>query len=569
MNTPRFTRRTGHRLPPFAAPIAVLCAIAGTLVGCQSTPDKSTTQVAAQAPLLFEGMGSHTRDIAASNPRAQQFFNQGLNWTFAFNHDEAERSFREAARLDPANPMPWWGIALVNGPHINNPEMSAEQSRKAWEALGEAQARAGAASGANRALIEALAHRYESPAPADRAGLNRRYADAMRAVWAAYPGDDDVGVLYAESLMDLRPWDLWALDGTPRPETPIVVETLEAVLVLNPNHPGACHLYIHAVEASPNPAKADVAANTLRNLVPASSHMVHMPSHIDVRMGRWALAADTNARAASVDARYRKLSPKQGFYRFYMVHNQHFFAYTCMMEGRSKDAIETARAVAASAPPDMISEMAPVLDGYMTIDLEALKRFGKWDELLNEPKPPQYFPVKTSIWHADRAVAFAAKGDTASAEQEQALFREAVKKVPKDARVGNSPAVEVLAVADHVVAGEIAYRKGQIDTSISELRAAIKIEDGLRYDEPPDWMVPARHTLGAVLVSANRIDEAEKVYREDLARWPENGWSLHGLHECLERQGSPEAAAVEARFRKAWSRSDTKITSSCLCVTMR
>jgi tetratricopeptide (TPR) repeat protein len=516
---------------------------------------------------LFDGMGTHARAITTTSADAQRFFNQALVWTFAFNHDEAIRLYTQAAELDPAAAMPWWGIALCNGPHINNPIVDAAHASSAWNAIQEARKRRSAAGPVEQALIDALAQRY-SPTPLpDGKVREREYADAMRRVWAANPRDPDIGTLFAESLMDLRPWDLWKKDGSPQAETTEIVETLERVLALAPNHPGALHLYIHAVEASPDPARAMDEADRLRNLVPGSGHLVHMPAHIDVRTGRWAAASEANVRAAEADRRYRALSPRQGFYRVYMAHNHHFLAFASMMEGRFAVARKAARDMIAGVPQEFLSESAALIDGVMSIELDVLKRFGKWDELLAQPAPAANLPITTAMWRFSRGIAHAAKGDVAAAKREQEQFRKAVAALPEGAMMSINPARNVLAVGEDMLAGEIEYRAGNIDAAVALLRAAVAKEDQLTYMEPPEWIQPVRHALGAVLLAEGRAKEAEAVYREDLKKLPDNGWSLNGLASSLRKQGrAAEAEQVEARFKKAWTRSDTPIATSCLCV---
>ncbi len=516
---------------------------------------------------LFEGMGSHSRVITTTSPEAQRYFDQGLIWSFAFNHDEAIRSFREAARLDPDCAMAWWGVALCNGPHINNPTMPPERSRDAWVALQRAQERVANANAAEKALIEALAKRYADPPPTDRRALDEAYAAAMRRVWQAHRDDPDIGTLFAESLMDLQPWDLWTPDGQPKGVAPEVLTVLEGVLAKAPEHPGACHLYIHAMEAGPHPEKADAAAEQLRTAVPIAGHLVHMPAHIDVQVGRWAQAADQNRAAIKADRRYRALSPHQGFYNVYMAHNHHFLAFASMMEGRSKEAIKAARSMIAGVPDDFLKEQPALIDPYMMIELDVLKRFGRWDDVLKQPRPAPTLPITTAFWHYARGIAYSAKGDVPAAKREQEDFHAAVRTVPADALMAINSAHKVLSIADSVLAGEIALAREQYDEAAAALREAVRIEDELLYMEPPEWIQPSRHTLGAVLTAAGRHAEAEKVYREDLDRWPENGWSLYGLAACLRVRGATaEAQQVEARFKKVWANADTTIGSSCLCV---
>ncbi len=520
----------------------------------------------ALAARLLPGMGSHRRAVSTVSRDAQRWFDQGLVLAMSFNHDEAIRSFAEAARLDSGCAMAWWGIALANGPHINNPAMSEQQSRDAWAALGRAMAMRGKASPVERALIEALATRYADPPPADRRALDEAYAAAMREVWRAHPADADVGVLFAEALMDLRPWDLWKADGSPQPGTEEVTATLEAVLRRAPKHPGANHLWVHLVEASPHPERGVAAADRLRTLVPGAGHMVHMPAHIYSRVGRWADAAEANVRAIEADRRYRELSPRQGFYSVYMAHNRHFLSWAAQMEGRSEVALRAAREMIANFPEDFVRESAFFADGYMNVELETLMRFGRWEELLSVPEPPDYLPITRAFRHFARGTAFAALGRLEEADRAQADFRAAVGRVTDEMIVGNNPARLVLAIAEHQLAGEILNRRGDVDGAVRELREGARLEDTLRYNESPDWLLPVRHALGAVLVRAKRWSEAEAAYREDLARNPENGWSLWGLARALRAQERiAEAGAVEARFRRAWKRADVSLESTCYC----
>ncbi len=541
---------------------------ASVLIGaCQGPGPRGNVT---SGPQLFEGLGTYHRPVTTSSPQAQRYFDQGLVLTMAFNHDEAIRSFEEAARLDPGCAAAWWGIALCSGPHINNPEMSAAQSRAAWTALQKAVALSGQASPTERALIQALTARYADPPPADRRPLDEAYARAMRDVWLAHRKDPDIGTLYAEAMMNLRPWDLWTLDGRPQPGTEEIVAVLEEVLRMVPDHPGACHLYIHAVEASPRPERALAAADRLRDRVPGAGHLVHMPSHIYARTGRWAAASTANEKAIAADQRYQAASPRQEFYRVYMAHNHHFLAFASMMEGRRAAGLRAAREMIAGIPPEYIQANPALVDPYLCIKLDVLKRFGRWDELLREPAPPEYLPITTAMWHFSRGIAYAVKKQFDPAEREQAAFRAAVARVPADAMFQVNRAHDVLAIADYVLVGEIAFMRGQTEAAVAALEAGIEIEDRLRYMEPPEWIQPVRHTLGAVLLEAGRHADAERVYREDLRRWPENGWSLHGLSRCLRARGAnDQAAAVERRFRDAWARADVSISASCACAERR
>ena len=515
---------------------------------------------------LFEGLGRHSRKVTTTSPKAQRYFDQGLAFMYAFNHDEAIRAFRRAGELDPKCAMAPWGVAIANGPHINNPVVPEDRAKAAFEAQDQAKALAAGASPVERALIEALAARYALPPPEDRKPLEQAYADAMRKVWQAFPSDTDVGALFAESLADLRPWDLWTPDGKPQPGTEELLATLEAVLALDPKHPLANHLMIHAVEASPHPEKADRAADTLRDLAPGLGHLVHMPSHIDVRRGRWPQAIDANAKAIEADRRYTARSPKQGFYRLYMAHNHHMLTYAAMMTGQSALALRTIREMVADIPLEFL-RANPFADGFMAMPLEVLMRFGRWDEILAEPAFPDFVPISRSLQHYARAVAHAAKDDVAAAEKEQAAFVEARARVPKEAFFGNNTGSDVLDVAESFMKGEILFRSGRVDEGLAALREAAAREDKLRYDEPPDWIQPVRHALGAALLQAGRFAEAETVFREDLARLPENGWGLYGLQRALQLQKkTDEAKATEKRFDAVWKQADVKIKSACLCL---
>ncbi len=505
--------------------------------------------------------------MTTSSAEAQAWFDQALTLTFAFNQDEAIRSYKEAARLDPTCAMAWWGVAYCNGPHINNPSMDEEHDQAAWEAIGKAVALSPGASEVERALIGALSKRYAETPPADRTALDQAYAAAMKAVWRAHSHDADVGTLFAESLMDLHPWDLWTHDGRAKEDTPEIVETLERVLAMAPDHPGANHFYVHTVEASAHPERGTAAADRLKSLVPGAGHLVHMPAHIYARTGRWADAAAANERAIEVDRAYRARSPEQGFYHIYMLHNHQFLAWGSMMEGRSSVAIREAREMMSEIPPPMLEALAPFVDGVVALPLATMMRFGRWEEILREPEPPAFLPVTRALWHFARGTALASTGRMDEAEGERKALDGIAAGVKDDVKVGNSLAKDILGIASHALEGEIAAQRGRVDEAVAELEQAVKIEDGDRYDEPPDWLQPVRHTLGAVLLRAGRATDAERVYREDLVRWPGNGWALWGLARSLERQGrDDDARAVKARFEKAWARADVKLDTTCLCL---
>ena len=523
---------------------------------------------AAREP-LYDGLGSYTRKITTDSREAQRYFNQGLAFLHGFNHRAAIRAFQQAAEIDPECAMTHWGVALACGPHINSMAVPPPAAELAWKELGLAQKNAENASPVERALIDALAKRYANPQPEDRSGLDRAYADAMREVWKKYPNDPDVGALFAEAMMNLRPWDQWTPDGKPQPGTDEIIGTLNAVLTLNSNHPLANHLYIHAVEASPNPERAMAAADRLRNLQPGLAHNVHMPSHIDIRTGQWLKAVDTNAKAVEADQRHRKIfGTAKGFLNVYVAHNRHMLAYAAMMTGQRDLAMKHIRAMVAEMPADFVEENALQAEGNVAMPLEVMVRFGLWDEILAEPeKYTDKMWFTRAFHHAARAIAYAAKGDTVNARKAQSIFLERAKLVPKEDFVSNNSCEALLAVAIPMVEGEILIAEGKIDSGIEQLRAAIQKEDALKYDEPPGWLIPVRHSLGAVLMKQQRFAEAEQVYRDDLARLPENGWSLLGLAESLRKQkkNADEIAQTQAKFEKVWAKADLTITTSCLC----
>jgi tetratricopeptide (TPR) repeat protein len=525
-------------------------------------------ELAAKEP-LYDGLGSYSRKVTTKSAEAQRYFDQGLGFLQGFNHRAAIRAFQQAAELDPQCAMAHWGVALACGPHINAMAVPPAAAELAWKELGLAQKNAGNAHPIEQALIDALAKRYANPQPEDRSGMDRAYADAMREVWKKYPEDPDVGALFAEAMMNLRPWDQWTPDGKPQPGTDEIIATLEVVLKLDPDHPLANHLYIHAVEASPNPERAIAAADRLRNLQPGLAHNVHMPSHIDIRTGQWLKAVDTNAKAVEADERYRRIfGPPKGFLNVYIAHNRHMLAYAAMMTGQREMAMKHIRAMVAEIPPDFLKENSLQAEGNIAMPLEVMVRFGLWDQILAEPeKYTDKMWFTRAFHHAARAIAYAAKGETANARKAQSVFLERAKLVPKEDFVSNNSCEALLGIVVPMVEGEILIAEGKVESGIEQLRAAIQKEDALKYDEPPGWLIPVRHSLGAVLMKQKRFAEAEQVYRDDLARLPENGWSLLGLAESLRKQkkNADEIAQTQEKFKKVWAKADLNITTSCLC----
>ncbi|TWU13316.1 Tetratricopeptide repeat protein [Symmachiella macrocystis] len=538
-----------------------------TAIGQEAVAERSAPAGPTDQPQLFEGMGPHRRAITTNSPEAQKYFNQALTWMYSFNHDEAIRSFRRAAELDDQCAMAWWGIAFCEGPNYNDEIMTEERSAAAWDALQQAQTRIENTTPVERALIEALGHRYAKPWPEDRTGLEQAYADAMAKVWETYSDDADVGTLYAEALMVQKPWQLYALDQTPAEGTDKIIATLERVMEIEPEHPGANHYYIHAVEPSKNPYRALPSAKRLSDLVPASGHMLHMPSHIHVKTGFWDEAIVQNQKALRSDTKYRARSANHAMQHTYMVHNAHMLAFTSMMTGREKQALAAARATWDNTPPEVLEVVGPIIDLWMCSVYDVQKRFGRWDAILAEEQPPEYLPITTAIWRAHRAVAYAAKKDFPAAVREQAEFRKAKAAIPAEHMAFGDPAHTILEVSEFFIAAEIALQQGDWKTSAELLEQAAVIEDRLNYGEPPQWLQPVRHTLGAVYLSDKRYADAERVYREDLAKWPRNGWSLYGLSRALELQGKTEEAdGYRQLYRGVWAQADEPLGTSCKCI---
>lgn len=523
----------------------------------QQTPmhDHQDATANSSAVPLYDNLGDHKLTIETSSELAQQYFDQGLRLTYAFNHGEAIRAFAEAARLDPDCAMCYWGIALAHGPNINLP-MDSLNAVGAYAAIQEALARKDHASERERAYIDALATRYASPPPADRAALDSAYADAMGALATQFPDDHEASTLYAEALMDLSPWNYWEADATPRPATPIILQHLEKVIESNPNHPGACHFYIHAVEAA-HPEKGIACAERLAALMPGAGHIVHMPAHIYIRVGRWNDAIEINQHATHVDETYIADQRPTGAYPVaYYPHNYHFLAFAASMAGRGAEAIEAARNAAARMPLEG-ALLAQELEGIVPFEHLTLVRFGRWEDVLALPMPAPELSYATGLTHYARGVAFAATGKWDEAEAAHLAL------TGLSAVVEGEPGNTVLMIAEEALAGEIASRQGRLDEAIDHFRAATALEDGLVYIEPPFWYYPIRHSLGAVLLRAEQPAEAEAVYRQDLKRFPENGWSLYGLAQSLRAQGrTDEAAEVDAALARSWDQADVTLTAS-------
>ena len=548
--------------------IRVLC-LAGLVAGASTALAQghghpaATATAGARAPLF--DLGTWTHRITTASPDAQRYFDQGLVLAYGFNHAQAIMSFEQAARLDPDCAMAWWGVALAHGPNINFP-MDSTAERPAWEALQKALARAATAGEAEQALIRALAKRYDDPAAARRAtrtALDSAYAAAMRDVWRRFPGDADAGALFAEALMDLNPWNFWTADGKANPGTDEIVATLEAVLRFAPHHPGANHFHIHALEASKDPGRALASAERLATLAPDAGHLVHMPGHIWQRVGRYADSEAANVRAARVDSLYLAIHKPEGIYpMMYVPHNVHFIWAAASMDGRSAAALAAARRLGPMVPIEMLRAM-PMLEFVSPTVYYAQVRFGRWAEILREPAPPVDLRFTRGMWHYARGLAFAATQSLPKARVELDSVKAIAAATPPDFMVSFNSAAALLRLAGNALAGEIAARQGKVDEAVRAFQAGIAEESALRYDEPPAWHLPVRQQLGAVLLDAGRIADAEAAYRADLEANPDNGWSLYGLARCLRaRKADDLAADAERRFQKAWARADVKITAS-------
>jgi tetratricopeptide (TPR) repeat protein len=554
--------------------LAVAALFAGVSVGGLATdPPAPGTPESKAEPLvgatLLVGLGDYHFPITSGQPQVQRWFDQGLMLTFGFNHDAAERSFLKATELDPGCAMCWWGAALVLGPHVNG-GMDPANNPVAWTRLQRALALAPGASKREQEFIRALAARYAEDPPPDRRPLDEAYARSMGLLVQARPADLDAAVLYAEALMDLQPWDYYDAQLQPKGNTATIVATLESVLARDPNHAGALHLYVHAVEASANPQRGVVAADRLRALIPGSGHLVHMPAHIYSRVGRWHDAVLANQRAIEADNAYLDTcrGNTRGLYPLgYVPHNHHFLWFAASMEGASEVAHEAALQTAARVNlPDLMRQpgFAGLQHYWMTPWFDRV-RFGRWNEIVEQPNPAPDLPYVTAIWHYAQAMADVRQGRLESASRHHAEL----------ARLAADPAMEKLTVwdryslanaariAERTVAAELALARKDPEAAIAALREAVVIEDSIPYDEPPGWHAPVRQTLGAVLLATHRPAEAELVYREELRRNPDNGWSLRGLSDSLAAQKRmDEARQAEQHFAAAWAHADVRLAQS-------
>lgn len=536
-----------------------------TQAPCHHAPSATLALASTQTKTvpLYEGLDQYRYPISTQNAQAQRYFNQGLLLSYGFNHAEAARSFREAARLDPNCAMCYWGTALVLGPNINA-TMDKDAVPQAWEALQAAirLSQHSSTSPREKALIQALAKRYTSQPVDDRKSLDLAYADAMRRMTKRYPADLDVATLFAEALMDTMPWDYWQPNGQPKPDAVEIFQTLESVLKRNPQHPGANHLYIHAVEKV-KPELGLAAADRLMKLFPNAGHLVHMPSHIYIRTGRYHDAVLSNQQGIKADDAYLAQTQAQGIYPLaYKPHNHHFLWFAALMTGQSQVALDAANQT-AKVDPKLLGEgeLAGALQHYSIIPLMTQVRFSRWDDILATPAPTQ--PYQKGIWHYGRGRAFLSKGQATQAAQElKQLQAIATNPTLKDLKIwGFNSTASILEIANRVLAGELATQAKQYSQAIGHLKTAVKLEDALVYTEPADWYQPTRQALATVLLRAGKAREAEQTYRADLKIYPDNGWSLYGLAQSLQAQGkTKEARSIQTRFQSAWKYADVRLT---------
>jgi tetratricopeptide (TPR) repeat protein len=533
-----------HRIAMFF--VLPLCAIAFAQEHAAHQQTKPVT--------LMTGLGNLHHPVSTRNPQAQQFFDQGLRLIYAFNHDEAARSFQHAAELDPKLAIAYWGIAEAIGPNYNDPADSP-RFKQAHEAIQKAVDLLANASPSEQAYIQAMAKRFPADPNANLRKAAEEYHDAMREVVKQFPDDLDAATLFAEAGMNLHPWGLWHPDGTPEVGTEEIQATLESVMRRDPNHLGAVHYYIHTVEASPNPEKALAGANRLAALAPAAGHIVHMPAHVYIRTGDYAAAVKTNEQAAAVDRAYIAASGANGIYpAMYYSHNLHFIAMCSAMDGDYPEAKKGADMLAAHVGP-MVKDMPPI-EGFMTIPMAVDIRFHKWDSILKTAQPDPAMKTTTVFWHFARGMALAATGKVSDAEAEYKVLADAEQATPPDAVFNmpiNNKTKDILKIAESVLGAKIAMAKKDNAGAIAQLQSAVAIQDTLKYGEPPDWFFPVRESLGAAMLMNGDAASAESVFRADLDRNPRNPRSLFGLQQALKAQGKDyDAGFIETQFRSSW-----------------
>ena len=553
-----------------------LCVLCLSVIGCGGdpaavVPDSGVSDLAQRAGApLFEGMGTFHMPVTTADPDAQRYFDQGMVLAFGFNHAESIRSFRAAQTLDPSCAMCFWGEALATGPNINVTSngkaiMSADERAGARAAIDKALGLMAGLTEKERDWIRALDQRYDGDAESSREPLDRAWADALEAMAKQYPEDTTVASIYAEALMNTMPWDYWGPSGEAKPDTQAVIASLEGVMAADPGHPLALHLYIHALEASSNVQKAEAAADRLSDLVPGSGHLVHMPSHIYFRVGRYQDSALANIRAAEVDEAYIAQCNAQGFYpALYYPHNIHFLWASATMQGQSELSLESARRVVANVRVEQV-EQFPTIQFFRTVPMLSLVRFARWDEIFAEPEPHESFAFARAIWHYGRGVAYAATAQPELARGELAAI-EALEPMVDEIFMGNVyPAKDLLGIAKALLRGELAYRQGSAAEAVEHFAEAVSLQDALPYTEPPFWYYPTRQSLGAALLADGRAEEAQGVFEADLKQYPMNGWSTFGLAEAMRVQGDEAGAKkVLDRFETLWQFADVTLSTSIL-----
>jgi tetratricopeptide (TPR) repeat protein len=545
--------------------ILVLLLICGA-----ATAQQHESQSSAKPVTLMPGLGNLHHPVTTSNPQAQEFFDQGLRLIYAFNHEEAARSFQHAAELDPSLAMAYWGVAESLGPNYNDPDSDDARFQQAYQSIQKAVALAPKATLGEQAYIQAMAQRFPADPKADRRKAGEIYRDSMREVVKRFPDDLDAATLFAESSMDLNAWALWHSDGTAAPGTDEIIATLESVIRRDPNHMGAVHYYIHAVEASPNPERALAGANRLASLAPAAGHLVHMPAHIYVRTGDFDAAVKTNQQAAAADRAYIQASGAQGVYPLmYYSHNLHFIAMAASMDGDYVAASGASAMLAAHVGP-AVKNMPP-LESFMIVPIAVEIRFHKWDKILQLPQPDPAMKAATFYWHFARGMALAGEGKTAEAEAEYKIVADTERQTSPDEIFDppvNNKVKDIRKIAENILAGKIALAKHDAASAAARLSEAIAVQDSLNYSEPPDWFFPVRESLGAVLLRSGKAADAEKVFRADLARNPRNPRSLFGLCEALKAQNETyDAQFVDKEFQAAWEGTDTVALSATFTPT--
>src|SRR5438874_6483283 len=527
----------------------ILTLATGVAISVSAAPAKTKP---ASSPKLLPGLGEVHHPVATKNSQAQQFFDQGLKLVFGFNHDEARKSFQRAAELDPKLAMAWWGVSLTLGPNYNLP-VDPEREKAGYDAAQRAVALKPNASESERAYIDAVAVRYSNDPKADLHQLDVTYKDAMSKLAARYPDDLDAVTLYAESAMNLNPWKLWTADGKPAEGTEEIVATLESVLKRDPNHLGANHYYIHAVEASLHPERALPSAARLEKLAPAEGHLAHMPAHIYARVGDHFASAHCNEAAIAADKKFLSETHEQGVYRMmYYSHNLHFLAFASCMNGNFAEAKDAAAKLVANVAPGV--KAMPDLEGFLPTPLIVLCAFERWGDLIKSPAPDASFVTTSAVWHSLRGIALANTGKTAEAAQEQKQFRDFAAKIPTDKMYDPLNKVSaVFKIHDNLLASAIDHSRHDDNAAIDLLKQAVAAEDALNYSEPPAWYPPVRPILGRLLLATNQAPEAERVFREDLDRNPRDARALAGLRDCLNAQGRKyEADQIDQQFHAAW-----------------